>query len=155
MKSKMKKIKAIIILSTLSINILFAQHQNVIIGNSLGYGVPSEASVIINPSNTDEIMVGAMSNNYYISNNGGSSWSHGFLQSPWGVQADPCVLIDNSSRYYYMHLPDVMECVVCHRRDNISEPWSMESTVAYNGNEEVDKEWATYDPVTTKAVYIN
>jgi len=74
-----------------------SQHPNVIIGNSLGYGLPSEPAVCINPSNPDEIMVGAMVDNYYYSTNGGSNWTHGSLQSPWGVQADPCLMFGRST----------------------------------------------------------
>jgi len=150
----MKTLNSIFFIFIFGLNALIAQHPNVIIGNSFGYAVPTEASVIINPSDPDEIMVGAMSDNYYISTDGGYSWSDGILQSAWGVQADPVVLVDNAGRFYYLHLPNVIERVVCHRRDNISEPWTMESSAAYNGTHDVDKEWATYDPVTDR-IYLS
>ncbi len=143
----MKTLIYLFILFLISYNTLVAQHQNVIIGNSVAWALPTEPSVVINPANTDAIMVGAMSNSYYTSNNGGISWSHGFLQSAWGVQADPCVLVDNSGRYYYLHLPNVIERVVCHRKENLLAPWTQETSVAYNGTHDVDKEWASYDPV--------
>ncbi len=116
--------------------------------------VPTESSIAMNPANPDEIMVGAMSNNYYISDDGGYSWTHGIMQSPWGVQADPVILVDNAGRFYYLHLPDVIERVVCHRRDDLSSGWSLESFAAYDGTHETDKEWATYDPVNDK-IYLS
>lgn len=150
----MKTLKLVIVIFLACLNTLFAQHQNVIIGEPLGYAYPAEASVIINPANTDEILVAAMGNWYYTSTDGGYSWTDGQLQSSWGVQADPVALVDNDGRFYYLHLPDVIERVVCHRRDNISAPWSVESSAAYNGTHEVDKEWAVYDPVNDK-IYLS
>jgi len=143
-----------IILFILLAKSLLAQHQNVIIDNTSSWAVPTEPSVVINPNNPDEIMVGAMSDYYYISTNGGQLWTPGSLQSTWGVQADPCVLADNSGRFYYVHLPDVIERAVCHRRDNILSDWTMESDIAYDGTHDVDKEWACYDPVTDR-IYLS
>ena len=131
-----------------------AQHQNIEIGPALGYGIPGEPAVCMNPANPDEIMVGAMVNNYYTSTDGGYTWQHGTLSSTWGVQADPVILCDNAGRFYYLHLPDVIQRVVCHRRDNITVPWSQEASVAFNGTHDVDKEWATYDPVND-SIYLS
>lgn len=141
---------ALILLSIL----VHAQHQNVIIDNSSFWPVPTEPSITINPANTDEVLVGAMEDVYYKSDNGGFSWTKGYVQSSWGVEADPCVLVDNSGRFYYLHLPNVIERVVCHRRENLAAVWSMESSVAYNGTHEVDKEWATYDPINDR-IYLS
>lgn len=150
----MKILNSFLFILIFSLNAIFAQHQNVIIGHSVSWGLPTEPSVIINPLNPDEMMVGAMSNNYYTSIDGGFSLSQGYLQSSWGVQADPCVLVDNSGRYYYLHLPNVIERVICHRRESLTSPWSLESSAAYNETHEVDKEWATYDPVNDK-IYLS
>jgi len=131
-----------------------AQHQNIEIGPTLGYGVPGEPAVCMNPVNPEEIMVGAMSNNYYTTTDGGYSWNHGVLTSSWGVQADPVILCDDAGRFYYLHLPNVIQRVVCHRRDGITAPWSYEASVAFNGTHDVDKEWATYDPVNDR-IYLS
>ncbi len=69
------------------------------------------------------------------------------FQSHGRPLGDPVALVDNAGRFYYIHLPDSMERVVCHRRDNISADWSMESSVAFTTIYDVDKEWAAYDPV--------
>jgi hypothetical protein len=132
---------------------LHAQHQNVLIGGPIGWGLPTEPAVVMNPSNTDEILVGGMINNDYYSTDGGFTWTHGLLQSSYGVNADPVVLVDPSGRYYYIHLPDIINRVICHRKDNVSAPWTMESDAAYNGTHDVDKEWASFDPVTN-SIYL-
>ncbi|MCK7514382.1 MAG: hypothetical protein MZV70_67110 [Desulfobacterales bacterium] len=63
------------------------------------------------------------------------------------------VLVDPSGRYYYIHLPDIINRIICHRKDNVSAPWTMESDAAYNGTHDVDKEWASFDPVTN-SIYL-
>jgi len=148
----MKKITFLMILAILMIRIANGQHQNFIIQTSPWGPVPTEPSVAINPANTEEILVGAMSDNYYVSTNGGYNWSNGTLQSQWGVH--PVILVDNAGRFYYIHLPNVINRAVCHRKENISAPWSMESSIAYDGIYDVDKEWAAYDPVNDK-IYLS
>ncbi len=83
--------------------VILAQHTNVVIGTSIGYGLPSEPSVAMNPSNPQEIMIGAMPYFYFKSQNGGATWEEGILESQWGVQADPCLLADPSGGFYYLH----------------------------------------------------
>ncbi len=130
-----------------------AQHQNVVIGGPLYWGYPTEPAVIMNPANTDEILVAGMSDNDYISSDGGHTWTHEFLNSPYGVNADPVILVDQSGRFYFIHLVDSINRVVCHRKDNLTADWSMESSIAWDGIQEVDKEWASYDPVTN-SIYL-
>ena len=99
---------------------LQAQHQNIIIGSSIGWGCPTEPAVIMNPDNTDEILVAGMPDNDYYSTDGGQSWTHEIIGSPYGVNADPVLMVDQSGRYYYIHLPNTINRVICHRRDNLS-----------------------------------
>jgi len=126
---------------------LQAQHPNVVIGHVAGSELPTEPAVVMNPSNTGEILVAGMPDNDYLSTDGGLTWTHGQLSSPFGVNADPVLLVDQSGRYYYLHLPYAIDRVVCHRRDGAGSGWNMESTAAYDGMHDVDKEWASYDPV--------
>jgi hypothetical protein len=142
------------ILFTAISGILCAQHQNVVIGNSFGWGLPSEPAVMMNPANTNEILVAGMPNFDYYSTNGGLSWTQETIQSPYGVNADPVILVDPAGSFYYIHLPDVINRVICHRRDNLGDGWSMESNAAYDGLHDVDKEWASYDPVNN-SIYLS
>jgi hypothetical protein len=54
-----------------SSGMLLSQHTNVVIGTSLSYGLPTEPAIIMNPQNTDEILVGGMPDNDYYSTDGG------------------------------------------------------------------------------------
>jgi hypothetical protein len=53
----------VLLLFTL-INPIFAQYQNILIGNSINTYEPNEPSIVINPSDTDQILVGANTDNY-------------------------------------------------------------------------------------------
>ena len=130
-----------------SASVLNGQHINVMISNPQGFGLPTEPAVIMNPANTGEILVAGMPDNAYYSTDGGFTWNHEIIQSPFGVNADPVLLADQSGHYYFIHLPNVINRVICHRKDNIASTWDMESFASYDGIHDVDKEWASFDPV--------
>ncbi|RLD85565.1 MAG: hypothetical protein DRJ02_10140, partial [Bacteroidetes bacterium] len=54
------------------------QYQNVMISNE---DFPEEPSITMNPRNPDQLVAGANLNNYYVSNDGGYSWTRGPLVS--------------------------------------------------------------------------
>ena len=58
----MKKIYGLTLVTLLSLNFSFAQHQNVMISTS---NSPEEPSIYVNPKNTDHIVGGANINNVY------------------------------------------------------------------------------------------
>ena len=66
-----------------------------------------EPSICINPLNTDEVIAGSVMNDYYYSSDGGKSWIAKSIYSKWGVNGDPCMLIDQHGRYYYFHLSKI------------------------------------------------
>ena len=94
-----------------------AQHPNIQIGFSNEW--PNEPSICMNPSNPDEILIGAIPDNYYTTNDGGLSWQHGVITSTYGVNGDPVVLADNSGNFYYFHLVPDLSRVVCHKKQGI------------------------------------
>ncbi len=122
-----------------------AQPTNIQINS--GNEQPEEPSVCINPKNTDQIIIGANANNYYSSSDGGASWAHGFLTSSYGVSCDPAILADTSGNFYYFHLVPNLSRVVCQKKEGFSSPWSDGSFTALYNNYDMDKEWATFDPV--------
>jgi hypothetical protein len=126
---------------------LFAQHINVRIGSSIDGWDPNEPSVCINPGNTDEIMVGSNTNYYYHSLDGGLTWKKGVLQSSYGVYCDPAIICDDQSTFYYFHLVPDLSRVVCQKKKANEASWSDGSYTALNGTMQIDKEWATFDPV--------
>ncbi|MFT4599841.1 MAG: hypothetical protein ACI857_000008 [Arenicella sp.] len=63
-----------------------------------------EPSIYINPKNTNEVIAGTVMNDYYWSKDGGVTWKSRSIKSKFGVNGDPCMLIDTLERYYYFHL---------------------------------------------------
>lgn len=149
MKIKPRKLleACFIIAFILNSNIVLSQHQNILVGPTLTGSEPNEPSVAINPNNTNEIIVGANSDNYYISTDGGFTWTHGILRSSFGVSADPCIVADNSGGFYYIHLIPGMSGVVCQKKDNILSNWTDGSFSSSNTSHDHDKEWGAYDAV--------
>ena len=125
--------------------ILHAQNPNVQIGTYDQW--PNEPSICMNPKNPDQIMIGSVLDNYYLTNDGGLTWQHGTIASAYGVNGDPVILVDTGGSYYYFHLVQDLSRVVCQKKQDHSSPWQEISyTADYNGYD-IDKEWATYDPV--------
>jgi hypothetical protein len=109
-----------------------------------------EPSIAINPRNPKEIIAGTVLNEYYYSANGGLSWTALSLTSPYGVNGDPVVLIDNQGNYFYFHLsnPDEdtrLDRIVCQRTSSLSYPMSTVGHTEVNGKMH-DKHWAAIDP---------
>jgi hypothetical protein len=102
----------------------------------------------MNPLNPDQILIGTVLDNYYTSEDGGLTWEHGIITSAFGVNGDPVVLADTGGNFYYFHLVPDLSRVVCHRKHGISSAWGEESYTAVHNDYDIDKEWATYDPVT-------
>ena len=141
------KIKILIIILALLFNTrLSAQAQNVQIGFPDEWA--NEPSLCINPVNPDEMIIGANTDNYYLSDDGGLTWQQDRLASSYGVYCDPVILADTSGNFYYFHLVPNLSRVVCQKKAGIQSPWSDGSYTALYGTMEIDKEWAAFDPVT-------
>ncbi|MCW8823954.1 MAG: T9SS type A sorting domain-containing protein [Ignavibacteriaceae bacterium] len=121
---------------------IYSQYQNVQVGVPVNIYEPEEPSIVINPNNTNHILVGSNTDNYYYSTNAGLTWQHGFLYSSFGVSGDPCVLADQNGNYYYFHLVPDMSRVVCQKTSSLGGSWSNGSYTGVNGTKDNDKEWA-------------
>ncbi len=122
---------------------LFAQYQNIQVGGAINAYEPEEPSIVINPNNTDHILIGSNTDNYYYSMDGGLTWQHGVLTSSYGVNSDPCVLVDDNGYYYYFHLVNDLSRVVCQKTTSLGGSWSNGSYTGLNFPKDNDKEWAT------------
>jgi hypothetical protein len=136
----------IIVLLALFINVynvpIYSQYQNVQVGAPLNFYEPEEPSIVINPNNTNHILVGSNADSYYFSTDAGLTWQHGFLYSSFGVSGDPCVLADLNGNYYYFHLVPDMSRVVCQKTTSLGGSWSDGSYTGLNETKDNDKEWA-------------
>ncbi len=111
-----------------------------------------EPSICINPKNTNEVIAGTVMNDYYYSADGGKSWKSKSIFSKWGVNGDPCMLIDTLGRYYYFHLSNIkgqslVGGMVCQRSSKLKGKFKNEGHTLANGKFH-DKQWVALNPKT-------
>jgi type IX secretion system substrate protein len=134
-----------------------AQYQNIKI-SEFGASV-SEPSICINPRNTNQLVAGSNLNKYYVSEDGGYTWSVDNLTSPeYGVWGDPCIIVDTAGDFYFLHLanPAVgnwIDRIVSQKFDINSYEWTDGTYMGLNGSKAQDKEWAVVDS-TTNNIYV-
>jgi|GEM_PF-1678932 hypothetical protein len=133
---------------------VFSQHTNIRIDDPQVVNSPNEPSIMVNPKNTDQMMVGSNLDYYYVSEDGGYSWESYQLSSEEnGVWGDPCIITDTAQAFYFMHLSNPasgnwIDRIVCQKTDNFGESWDTESYTGLNGTRAQDKEWAVVDRAT-------
>ncbi len=157
MKSiKYAPLPLLLILLLLS-NISFGQYTNVKI-SELGASV-SEPSICMNPQNTDQIVAGSNLNKYYVSDDGGYTWTMGTLSSPqYGVWGDPCILVDTTGDFYFLHLANPangswIDRIVSQKYDFNTGIWTSGTYMGLDGTKAQDKEWAVVDS-TTNTIHV-
>jgi hypothetical protein len=141
------------------INITFisvAQYPNVLVSDAEN---PNETSIYINPKNTKQIIAGANLNSFYFSFDGGLNWNRNPMISTLGVWGDPCVIIDTSGYFYFLHLSyptqtTWLDRIVCQRSVNNGLSWSDGSGIGKNDPKEQDKEWACVNPQNNE-IYVS
>ncbi len=109
-----------------------------------------EPSIFIHPNNSNRIVAGSVMNDYYYSKDGGNSWKSKSISSPYGVNGDPCLLIDKKGYHYYFHLSNLdgerlKGGIVCERSRTIRGRFKRESHTTVNGKFH-DKHWAISNP---------
>jgi len=136
----MKKISLfVLLLVVLSLNPIYSQYVNVRItpASSPVYG---EEYIMINPKNTDQVVVGSIGNyypqntamGYFYSTNGGLNWSGGPLLTTLAQPgSDPIVVVDTNGNFYYvtcanwlMPPPPWLDKLLCLRSTNGGMNWN-------------------------------
>ena len=140
----------ILLFSVLLVGNCLGQHRNIKVGGQLAGHNPQEPSIIINPKNTDHILIGTNRNNYYYSTDSGENWTHGVLTSSLGVWGDPCVIVDTTGSFYFFHLSDPpgspwVDRIMCQKVDQLGGTWNDGTYMGLNGTKLQDKEWAVVD----------
>lgn len=125
-----------------------AQYKNVMIGNK---NLPNEPSIAINPKNTQQLVAGANTDNYYYSDDGGMTWTQKLLTSSFKVWGDPCIIFDTSGTVHYFHLSNPpqgnwIDRIVCQKSENGGVTWNDGAFTGLNGTKAQDKEWVAVDP---------
>lgn len=148
----------IIVSMLLSYHFANAQHPNIMVGCKIDGRNPQEPTITLNPKNANQMVAGANLDNYYISTDGGQTWTHGHLQSPQGVWGDPCVIVDTTGSFYFFHLSNPpgepwVDRIVCQKLTHPDATWSAGTYMGLNGSKLQDKEWATVD-VKNNYIYV-
>ncbi len=131
-------------------------HLNIMISDVNG---PNEPSIYLNLKNTDQMIVGANTNKYFYSTDGGYNWIAGTLVSPeYGVWGDPCIITDTTGSFYFFHLSNPqsgswIDRIVCQKVDEPGGVWNNGTYMGLNGTKAQDKEWAIVDR-TNNNIYV-
>ena len=147
---------ALNLLLFITISPVLAQIPNIMISSQ---NAPEEPSIAIDPANPRRIIAGANLQSYFYSNDGGSTWGNGILNSSInGVWGDPCLVVDTLGYYYYFHLSNPpagcwIDRIVCQRSTDGGITWNDGSAFGLNGNKQQDKEWAVVDRATNN-IYV-
>jgi len=126
----------------------FSQFTNVMISDNYS---PNEPCIVIDPNNTNTLFAATNIDNYYISNDGGYTWSEDKLTSaPYGVWGDPALMIDNNSNMYFFHLSNPpsgnwIDRIVCQKSTDNGVNWNQGTYFGLNGTKAQDKEWPVID----------
>jgi len=133
----------------------FGQYPNVLVGNS---GYPEEPSIFVNPKNTNQMVAGSNMAFYYYSDDGGYSWQPGVLTSSFGVNGDPCLVVDTTGNFCYIHLSDPssghwIDRIVCQKSTDGGQTWTDGTFMGLNGAKAQDKAWAVVDPINN-TIYV-
>ena len=133
----------------------YGQYPNITVGTT---NFPNEPSIAFDPANPEIVVAGANTDNFYYSSDGGYSWEHSILMSPWGVWGDPCIIVDTAGSFYFFHLSNTsgatwIDRIVCQRSDDGGMTWNDGTYMGLNGTKNQDKEWAVVDP-ETNAIYV-
>lgn len=129
--------------------------------SALGYA-PCEPSIAINQANPNYMVAGAVLKYVFISADSGKTWKSDKMKSRFGVYGDPCIISDNSGKFYYFHLsdpsgrgwasPKLLDRIVCQYSNSNGKRWSRGSSIGHNPPKDQDKEWATYDPINDRLI---
>ncbi|MBC8321031.1 MAG: T9SS type A sorting domain-containing protein [Bacteroidetes bacterium] len=150
--------KTILLIATgLFVATAFSQYQNIMISPP-GASI-SEPSITMNPKNTDQLVAGSNLNKYYVSDDGGFTWTYETLTSPqYGVWGDPCIIVDTAGDFYFFHLSNPssgswIDRIVCQKFDFETHEWTDGTYMGLNGSKAQDKEWAVVDSATN-SIYV-
>ncbi len=155
--SKMKGLS--ILLMSLALISNAQEFENIeITTSSRGKLGPCEPSIAIDPANPNRLVAGSVINSYHYSNDGGRSWSHGELKSPFGVWGDPVIVADWTGNFYYFHLSDptgknwqseeMLDRIVCQKSPNGGEDWNDGGYMGLDHPKDQDKPWGIADRKT-------
>lgn len=150
-------IKVLAVFFSLFLNWSFGQFRNQKINQDKEGLMPAlEPSVVINPTNTRNIIIGAGPNRVIFSKDEGETWLETTLKSTYGVIGDPVLIADHKGSSYYFHLSDPvgkgkstdmwLDRIVSQRSDDGGMFWNDGTFTGLNHPKDNDKPWAAAHP---------
>lgn len=128
-----------------------AQYKNVKVWGAINSFEPQECAIVIDPSNTNNILAASNSNHYFTSTDAGLTWQHGVIHSKFGVVGDPSIAAGGNGKFFYFHLIPGLSRVASHTKNSIDETWTEGGAPGLNGTKQNDKDWGV---VNTKNNYL-
>lgn len=126
-----------------------SKYKNVLISDE---NEPTEVSIMINPTDVNNIVAAANIDNYFYSLDGGYTWAVRRITSSYGVWGDPCIAADTKGNFYYFHLSNSYEeggkwldRMICQKSVDRGITWSDGTFFGQNPPHLQDKEWAAVD----------
>ena len=125
----------------------FTIAQNIEISN---IGNPNEPTIMMDPNDPDILVAGSNLNYYYLSNDGGNTWTTNILTSSYGVWGDPAIDVDTFGNFYFFHLSNPpsgnwIDRIVCQKSTDNGFSWSDGTFIGLNGTKAQDKQWSVVD----------
>lgn len=111
-------------------------------------GSGNEISVAINPTNPNNVVVGANINGLWHSTDGGKTWTNSKITSEHGVHGDPALEFDAEGNVYYAHLSNAdywLDRIVVQRSSDGGASWDVDEGIGFNNQTQHDKEWIVAD----------
>lgn len=138
---------------------LFGQYPNVKVSSFGGVLRPCEESIMINPKNPNQIVIGVngftsdgYNMGYYSSSNGGYNWSAGeYLSNLGKPNGDPVIFCDTAGNFYFMGLGSsklsrrVLDRLICIKSSNGGLSWTDACVLGLVAPRQNDKEYACVD----------
>lgn len=135
----------------------WAQIQNIVLDSIATGRPPAEPSIVINPSNTDNIVGAAILDKVYTTTDGGKTWKTQQLKSQYGVWGDPALVCDEKGNFYYFHLSDptgknwqsdeILDRIVVNVSKDGGLTWDDGNSIGENAPKDQDKPWGAYHPI--------
>ena len=125
--------------------------QNIMVTD---YQYPNEPSIIVNKANTQNIVVAENSTRYYVSNDGGYTWTQKTISSNSGYCCDPSLNSDAQGNLYFFHLSypasngSWIDRIVCQKSFDNGNSFPQDTYTGLNPPKKQDKQWAVIDPAT-------
>ena len=133
----------------------FGQHTNIEISNISNINEPC---IMFDPKHPEIMIAGANTDNYFLSQDSGMTWTSHKLTSPFGVWGDPVIVVDTNSDFYFFHLSNPpagswIDRIVCQKTTDNGQNWTSGTHMGKDGTKAQDKEWAIIDR-TNNNIYV-